>query len=301
MATLAHHVVGAAPAEPVPEPLPAYHHFTVDVEEYFQVSAFEKFVPRSEWASMPSRVVAQTHELLEMLARHGASGTFFVLGWIARRHPELVLEIARQGHEVASHGWDHARVTTLTPDAFRVSVRRSKDILESITGARVLGFRAPSFSIVPGLEWALDILVQEGYAYDSSLFPVRRRGYGYPSGGRDPYWLDCPSGTLIQMPPVTLRRAGVNLPAAGGGYLRLLPPALMHAALAKSEERNAPATIYIHPWEIDAAQPRIDVPWPVAMRHYGGLRRTAQRLENLLSTYTFLPVSHTLARMIGQR
>src|SRR5690606_18797568 len=155
---------------------------------------FERVVPRTSWDAMPSRVVCQTHRLLEMLAERGARGTFFVLGWIAERHPEPVREIAAAGHEVASHGMDHARVTTLTPDSFRDSVRRSRDLLESITGARVYGYRAPSFSIVPGLEWALDILVQEGYAYDSSLFPVRRRGYGYPGGGRDPYWIPCPAG-----------------------------------------------------------------------------------------------------------
>src|SRR5690606_12714953 len=163
--------------------------------------------------------------------------------------------------------------------------RRSRDLLETITGVRVYGYRAPSFSIVPGLEWALDILLQEGYAYDSSLFPVRRRGYGYPGGSRDPYWIDCPSGTLIEMPPATLRRAGVNLPAAGGGYLRLLPPSLMNAAIEASEERHAPATLYIHPWEIDPDQPRLSVPWTTAMRHYGGLRRTEARLDAILSPY----------------
>jgi polysaccharide deacetylase family protein (PEP-CTERM system associated) len=278
-------------------PAVTYHHFTVDVEEYFQVSAFERIVPRSTWDGMSSRVLWQTRRLMEMMAAHDARGTFFVLGWIAERYPGLVGEIAERGHEVASHGWDHARVTTLTPASFADSVRRSKALLESITGQPVLGFRAPSFSIVPGLEWALDILRTEGYEYDSSLFPVRRRGYGYPGGGRDPYWIDCPSGTLIEMPPVTLRRAGVNLPAAGGGYLRLLPPSLMRAAVASSEQRHAPATLYIHPWEIDPGQPRLEVSWMTAVRHYGGLKRSAQRIDDLLSRYRFLPMSETLARM----
>ena len=299
MSATAERVPDATPASVhlMSDPIPVYHHFSVDVEEYFQVSAFERIVQRSEWDSMPSRVATQTRDLLEMMARHHARGTFFVLGWIAERYPDLVKEIATQGHEIASHGWDHARVTTLTPESFTDSVRRSKDLLESITGQSVLGFRAPSFSIVPGLEWALDILLREGYAYDSSLFPVRRRGYGYPGGGRDPYWIDMPSGILIEMPPATLRRAGVNLPAAGGGYLRLLPLTLMHSALATSEQRHAPATLYIHPWEIDPEQPRLNVPWTTKIRHYGGLARARQRLEDLLSSYRFQPMSDTMARM----
>jgi polysaccharide deacetylase family protein (PEP-CTERM system associated) len=277
-----------------------YHHFTVDVEEFFQVSAFERIVPRSSWDTMPNRVVAQTRRLLDMLARHNAHGTFFVLGWIAERHPDLVREIADGGHEIASHGWDHARVTTLTPDVFADSVCRSKELLECITGREVLGFRAPSFSIVPGLEWALEVLVSEGYSYDSSLFPVRRRGYGYPGGRRDPYWINCPSGTLIEMPPATLRKVGINLPAAGGGYLRLLPLGLMTAAILGCEQRHAPATLYIHPWEIDPHQPRLDVSWLTGLRHYGGLHRTASRLEDVLGRYRFLPMSHTLSRMMDE-
>ena len=279
------------------EASPIAHHFTVDVEEYFQVSAFEKIVSRDDWDAMPSRVEEQTRELLEMMARHGALGTFFVLGWVAERHPGLVRDIASAGHEVASHGMDHRRVTTLDQASFRASVRESKEILERVTGLEVKGFRAPSFSIVPGGEWALDILVQEGYAYDSSLFPVRRRGYGYPRGGRDPYRIECPSGELIEMPPLTLRRWGLNLPAAGGGYLRLLPPFLMRAAIRSSEARRAPATLYIHNWEIDPEQPRLEVRRLTAVRHYRGLEHAAGRLEALLEAYTFRPMAATLERM----
>lgn len=291
------HVVDAAPISWSTAPAPPYHHFTVDVEEYFQVSAMERYVPRASWEGMPSRVVAQTRELLELMARHDARGTFFILGWVAERYPKLVREIAAAGHEIASHGWDHARVTDLNPDTFRDSVRRTRELLASISGKAVTGFRAPSFSIVPGREWALDVLVQEGYGYDSSLFPVSRRGYGYPGAGRDPYWIDCPSGTLIEMPPATLRRFGLNLPAAGGGYLRLLPLRLMHAAIESTERRNAPATLYIHPWEIDPEQPRIDVSWATRVRHYGGLERTTDRLTSLLSSYCFRPIVDTFVRM----
>ena len=292
------HVADPAPIAWSTAFTPPYHHFTVDVEEYFQVSAMEPYVRRSDWESIPSRVVAQTRQLLELLAGYDARGTFFVLGWVAERCPELVREIAGLGHEIASHGWDHARVTELEPESFRESVRRTRHVLESITGTAVVGYRAPSFSIVPGREWALDILLEEGYGYDSSLFPISRRGYGYPGAGRDPYWIQCPSGTLIEVPPATLRRFGMNLPAAGGGYLRLLPLGLMRAAIESTARRNAPATLYIHPWELDPAQPRIDVSWQTRVRHYGGLERTTERLTRLLSSYRFKPIADTYAQMV---
>ena len=172
---------------------PVAHHFTVDVEEHYQVSAFEPYLSRDEWGRMESRVAASVDRLLRLLEEHGARGTFFILGCVAEQHPEVVAAIARGGHEVASHGWDHRRVTQQTPAEFRESVRRTKAALEAMTGRPVLGFRAPSYSIVAGREWALDILAEEGYRYDSSLFPVRRPGYGYAAGGRQPYWLDRPA------------------------------------------------------------------------------------------------------------
>ncbi len=286
------------PAANAPRSGQLYHHFTVDVEEYFQVSAMEPHVPRSAWESIESRIDVGMERLLGLLERHDARGTFFVLGWLAERRPDVARAIVDAGHELASHGWDHARVTTITPEQFRESVRRSKAVLEQIGGVEVTGFRAPSFSIVPGLEWALDVLVEEGYTYDSSLFPVARRGYGYPAGGRDPYWIDCPSGTLIEIPPATLRRFGMNLPAAGGGYLRLLPLGLTRAAVVAAERRNAPATLYIHPWELDPAQPRLAVPWTTAIRHYRGLEQTEHRLEQLLAAYTYRPIAYTITQMV---
>ncbi len=273
------------------------HHFTIDLEEYFQVSAFESCVGRSQWERLESRVAGQVARVLEMLARHDARATVFVLGWVAERHAELVRTIARAGHEIASHGWDHARVTRQTPRQFRDSIRRSKQRLEEITGAAVLGFRAPSFSIVPGCEWALDLLIEEGYAYDSSLFPVRRPGYGYPRGPRDPQWLERPAGRLAEIPPTTLRWCGVQLPAAGGAYLRLLPYGLVRAALRQCEHRGQPGTFYIHPWELDPAQPRLAVSWLTRVRHYGGLRATAQRLERLLAEFRFTAVRDTVAAL----
>ena len=277
------------------------HHFTVDVEEYFQVSALEPYVSRERWDGLESRVRASVERILEALARHDARGTFFVLGWLAERKPEMVRAIAQAGHEVASHGWDHRRVTRQTPEEFRESVRRTKQVLEDLSGSPVLGFRAPSYSIVAGREWALDVLVEEGYRYDSSLFPVRRPGYGYAAAPRDPYWIDRPAGRLAEVPPATLRVLGVNLPAAGGAYFRLLPYGLVRAALRDCERRGVAGTFYVHPWEFDPGQPRFPVSPLTRMRHYGGLGRTTGRLERLLSEFRFTSIAPHFGLTDGDR
>ena len=270
------------------------HYFTVDLEEYFQVAAFTGFVSRSDWERLESRVARQVAQLLDLLAPRDARATFFVVGWLAERHPQMIRRIARMGHEIASHSWDHARVTDQTPVEFRASVRRTKLELESITGTAVLGFRAPNYSIVPGKEWALDILIEEGYQYDSSLFPVRRPGgggaSGYATAEPDPHWLSRPAGMLREFPPATLRVGGVRLPAAGGAYFRLFPYALVQTALHQCERRGVPGTFYIHPWEIDPDQPRLAVPWHTRLRHYGGMRRTAPRLARLLEEFRFTSI-----------
>lgn len=273
------------------------HHFTVDVEEYFQVTALEPWVPRARWPELESRLVPSMQRLLELLGERGVRGTMFILGWVAAREPGLVRELAAAGHEIASHGWDHRRVTEQGPAEFRESVRRTKGLLEELTGSPVLGFRAPSFSIVPGREWALDILLEEGYAYDSSLYPVRRSGYGYAGGDRDPHWLERIPGRLMEVPPATVRVLGATLPAGGGGYLRLFPLALVRSAFAEAERRGVPATFYIHPWELDPEQPRLDVSWPVRVRHYGGLSRTAGRIRELLGRFRFQPIAETIGAL----
>ena len=272
-----------------------HHFFTVDVEEYFQVSAFEGVVPRANWESYESRVSRGVDRILELLDRYNARGTFFVLGWVAERHPEIVRAIARAHHEIASHGWDHRKVTDQDQWEFRESVKHSKQVLEDLCGRQVIGFRAPSFSIVPGREWALDVLVEEGYHYDSSLFPVRRLGYGYARGGRDPYWVSTSSGRLREYPPATLRAFGYNLPAGGGASLRIFPYQLVQAALADSERRGVAATLYVHPWELDAKQPRLNVSLSARLRHYTGLERTAPRLQRLLSEFRFTAIADPVA------
>ena len=271
------------------------HHFTVDVEEHFQVHALAPYVPRESWETLESRVASNVERLLGLLDRHGATGTFFILGWVAERQPAMVKAIAAAGHEVASHGYDHRKVTEQTPDAFRESVRRTKALLEDLTGRPCLGFRAPSYTIVAGREWALDVLLEEGYRYDSSLFPVRRPGYGYAGGARDPHWLERPAGRLLEVPPATLRRLGLNLPAAGGAYFRLLPYALVRAALRDAERRGVPGTFYLHPWEYDPDQPRFAVKPLTRIRHYGGLSRTWSRLERLLSEFRFTSIAQGAA------
>ena len=267
-----------------------YHYFTVDVEEHFQVSAFEDRIPRSSWGAHPSRVAANVDRILEMLDRHAARGTFFVLGLVAERTPAVVKAIQAAGHEIASHGWDHRRVTELTAEEFRDSVRRAKALLEAQTGAPIFGFRAPSYSIVSGREWALDVLIEEGYRYDSSLFPVRRPGYGYRDGARDPHWIERPVGRLAELPPATWRVMGANLPAAGGAYFRIFPYGLVRAALRQCESRGVPGVFYLHPWEVDPQQPRLAVSLSARLRHYTGLKRTLPRLERLLSEFRFTTI-----------
>ena len=233
--------------------------FSVDVEEYFQVLAFEQAVPRSTWDTLPSRVEESVDRLLDLLARHSATGTFFTVGWLAERKPGLVRRIAAQGHEIACHSWWHRRVTTLTPEEFRRDVRRCRELLQEVAGRPVSGFRAPSFSIVPGLEWAFDVLIEEGYRYDSSVFPIRRPGYGYPGAPTVPYEIRRPAGVLLELPMATAVIGGIRLPAAGGGYLRHLPYALTERAARQNGARGTSGMFYVHPWEIDEGQPRLPV------------------------------------------
>lgn len=263
------------------------HHFTVDVEEYFQVSAFERIVRRAVWHEQTTRLRPSMTRLLDVLEENSVRGTFFVLGWIGRRYPSVVVDIASRGHEVASHGWGHRRVTDLTIEEFARSVRESKHCLEDIVGKPVVGYRAPSFSIVPGTEWALDVLIESGYLYDSSLFPISRSGYGYPGGGTKPYWLTRAGGRLAEFPPATWRFGAWNVPAAGGGYFRIFPYGLTRRSFIESSQAGYPGTFYIHPWEIDPAQPRLRVPLATRFRHYTGLHRTVPRLQKLLSEFRF--------------
>jgi polysaccharide deactylase family protein, PEP-CTERM locus subfamily len=278
---------------------PTTHFFSVDVEEYFQVNAFESVVSRDRWLAYPSRVARNVDQLLELLGRHGARATFFTLGWIAQHRPDVVRAIAAAGHEIACHGYWHQRIPTLSVDAFRHDVRRSKAILEDLTGMMVLGYRAPSFSIVQGSEWAFDVLIEEGYRYDSSLFPIHRRGYGYASACRSPHIIQRACGRLAEYPPATLRVGPMSIPAAGGGYLRQLPLTVIRRAFAQASARRESATFYVHPWEIDPGQPRLAVPAVTRLRHYRGLARTHSRIEALLSEFSFDCIASSLGTLEG--
>jgi polysaccharide deacetylase family protein (PEP-CTERM system associated) len=270
------------------------HFFTVDVEEHFQVSAFDGVLAREDWSSQPSRVVPNTEKLLDLLARHSSHGTFFVLGWVAEKHPGLVRRIVDAGHEVGSHGYSHRRVPDLTPEEFRHDIRLAKQIIEDAAGRAVLGYRAPSFSIRPGFEWAFEVLLEEGYVYDSSLFPIRRPGYGYPASPPLPHMIQTASGHLCEFPMMTTVMSGVRLPAAGGAYFRHLPYALAQRALREHENAHVPGMFYIHPWEIDPEQPRIRASLLTTLRHYRGLRRTMPRLERLAAEFSFCSVESRL-------
>jgi polysaccharide deacetylase family protein (PEP-CTERM system associated) len=267
------------------------HLFSVDVEEHFHVHAFDGLVSRDDWGALPSRVERNVDVLLEVLAKRKALGTFFTLGWVARRQPGIVRRITGAGHEVACHSFWHRRVRTLSPSEFREDVRASKAAIEDAAGQPVFGFRAPSFSIVPGTEWAFDVLLEEGYRYDSSLFPIRRPGYGYPTAPTEAYLIRRPAGVLLEIPLATTTVGGMRLPAAGGGYLRQLPLGLFRRALREHADRGTPAMFYVHPWEVDPDQPRLKAGFLTRVRHYRGLSKTLPRLERLLEEFRFTSVA----------
>jgi polysaccharide deacetylase family protein (PEP-CTERM system associated) len=276
------------------------HIFSVDLEEYFQVYAFEGVVARDRWGTYPTRVERSADILLELLARGGSTATFFSLGWIAERYPALVRKIADAGHEVASHGWWHRRVTSLTPDQFRTDLRESKQILEDVSGQEVVGFRAPTFSIIPGIEWALDVLLEEGYVYDSSLFPIRRSGYGYPGIHPFPHYIERPAGRLLELPPATIALGSMRIPAAGGGWFRQFPYAVTRRALREHAASGNPGMFYIHPWEVDPEQPRLPASWVTKVRHYRGLEKTLPRLERMVDEFRFTSVARWMDSDAGR-
>jgi polysaccharide deacetylase family protein (PEP-CTERM system associated) len=272
---------------------------SIDVEDYFHVSVFDGIVPRREWERMESRVVANTTRLLNLFDEFNVRSTFFVLGWVADRHPELVRTIAARGHEVASHGYAHRLIYDQTPGAFRDDVRRAKQLLEDAAGRRVVGYRAPSYSITPRSLWALDVLIEEGYEYDSSIFPIRHDRYGIPVSDRRPYAIERPQGTLIEVPGSTTPFGPVNLPVAGGGYFRILPYWWTHWGIQRVNQlEHRPAVFYLHPWEIDPDQPRLAAGRLGRFRHYRNLDKTEARLRQLLTDFRFDTMAALVARLV---
>ena len=260
---------------------------TIDVEDYYQVAAFDSMIRLEDWDRYESRVERNTHRILELLDKHKTRGTFFVLGWVAERHPKLVRDIHACGHEIGSHGYAHQRVYTQGPDQFREETRKSKSILEDIIGRPVLGYRAATYSITKESLWALDVLLDEGFLYDSSIFPIRHDLYGIPDYHRFCHVLDGRNGNgLIEVPLSTLQLAGLNIPIAGGGYFRIFPYGFIRWGLRRlNEKENQPAVMYLHPWEIDPGQPRIKGNPLSRFRHYHNLNTTEEKLVRLIKDF----------------
>jgi len=263
------------------------HAMTCDVEDYFQVSAFEGIVPRDRWSDVECRIPRNVDRILQLFADHDTRATFFTLGWVAEHHPQVVRRIVDEGHEIASHGMSHYRVWSQSPDEFRQDARSAKKLLEDVGGAAVVGYRAASWSIDTRTPWAHEILGEIGYRYSSSVYPVAHDLYGMPDAPRHPHVVS--GGGITEFPPSTVRLLGRNIPVAGGGYFRLFPLALSKHFINKHERAaRYPYVFYFHPWELDPDQPRMDsAPLKSRFRHYLNLRRFEKRLTDLLENYAW--------------
>lgn len=268
---------------------------SVDVEDYFHVAALARSIDRSQWNELEYRAEQSTRRLLALFAESNMKATFFVLGWVAQRSPDLIREIHRQGHEVASHGMSHKLVFDQSPQEFAAETYESKALLEDIIGAPVLGYRASTYSITRRSLWALDIIKEAGFTYDSSIFPIRHDVYGIPDAPQVPSLIGTPKGaTLVEFPMSTAPMFGTRIPVSGGGYFRLLPYWLTHAGLSKLNRMGRPFIFYVHPWEVDPDQPRIQTSWLSTLRHYTNLDRCEEQLRRLISTFRFAPVRDVL-------
>jgi polysaccharide deacetylase family protein (PEP-CTERM system associated) len=272
--------------------------FTVDVEDYFQVEGFANAIDRSSWEGFRTRVGASTSTLLDLLAQHKVHATFFVLGWVARKHPEIVRRIVAAGHEVASHGMSHRLIYTQSPAEFRRETRDAKALLEDLAQKPVVGYRAATYSITRRSLWALDILCEEGFRYDSSIFPMRHDRYGIPGAEPRPHVLTTPNGArLVEFPISVLSYHGAKVPVAGGGYFRLFPYRFTRWALRRLNEQRQEFVFYVHPWEVDPEQPRVnDASVLSRFRHYLNLGRCAERLGRLLEDFEFDTMHSVLAQ-----
>ncbi len=264
---------------------PVVNAMSVDVEDYFQVSAFEAHVGRDQWDSLECRLGMTIDRTLDLFERHGVRATFFTLGWVARRFPDHMRRVASAGHEIASHGFAHHRVTDLTPESFREDLRETHAVLEDVTGQKVRGYRAPSYSIGASNPWAHTVLEEEGYAYSSSVYPIQHDHYGMPDAPRYPYYPA--QGRLVEIPVTTIEIRGRRFPCGGGGYFRLYPYRVSRWALERVNEREGRAGVfYFHPWEIDPAQPRVTgIGARTRFRHYLNLARMESRLDRLLADF----------------
>lgn len=272
------------------------HALSVDVEDWFQVLNMAHRIDRASWERQPLRCGDSTRRLLELFARRGAKATFFFLGWIAERLPDLVREVHAAGHEIGSHGYDHRLLSELGREGFAADIARTSAILEAITGERPRAFRACTWSVGRRTPWAIDALLAAGFEVDSSIQPVRHPDYGVPGAPTSPYRLLGTAGELLELPPLTWEVLGRRVPVGGGGYLRLFPLALLRAGLRQQERREVPGCIYLHPWEVDPDQPRQSLGLLRGFRHYVNLGRTLDKLDRLLADRAFTTVSAALAQ-----
>lgn len=270
------------------------HGLSFDIEEHFHVAAFNSTARRRNWESLESRVERNTHLILDLLAEQGVRATMFVLGWVADRRPELVRRIVREGHELGSHGYAHELITGQTPQVFREDIRRAKSILEGISGTAVQGYRAPTFSITKETVWALPILAKEGFRYDSSIVPVLHDFYGIPGAIPTIHGIETEYGHLWEVPPTTVAFGPVTIPVAGGGYFRLFPYRVLKPLLYRASSHGHPLVMYLHPWELDPHQPRMQGSTISKFRHYLNLDKVQGRLKQLLKDFSFGPIHHLL-------
>jgi len=270
------------------------HGISFDIEEHFQVAAFDCAARRCNWNTQESRVERNTEVILEVLDQRGIKATMFVLGWVAERNKTLVKRIVDAGHELASHGYGHELITGQTPQIFREDVRLAKKILEDIGGKPVLGYRAPTFSITKETDWALSVLVEEGYRYDSSIVPIVHDYYGIPGANPAIHTLKTESGSIVEVPPSTCELWGFKIPIAGGGYFRLFPYYLLKKLLRRVEAQGQPLIMYLHPWELDPGQPRMRGSCLSQFRHYLNLDKVHGRLIQLLQDFPFGPIERLI-------
>lgn len=266
---------------------------SIDLEDWFCVANLKDAIDYKDWDKQELRIAGNTRRILDLLSRHKVEATFFVLGWVAERFPDLVREIDRCGHEIATHGYSHALITEMTPESFEQDLLKALDVTKSCTGQDILGFRAPSFTITPKTRWALEILSKNGIQYDSSIFPVSGHpDYGMPNS---PLGIHKLEENLIEVPLTVVNFLGRNIPCGGGGYFRLFPYSLTRFLISRCNKQGRPAIFYLHPWEIDPGQPRIALPLLKKIRHYNNLHKTYDRLEKLLGEFEFT----SIRRVVG--
>ena len=281
---------GGAPPEAAPADGGVINCLTIDLEDYYHCEVFARTLRPEQWDGCVDRLSVTVPPLLDMLAEHGARATFFVLGWVAARQPALIRRIAAAGHEIASHGFNHQHLGRMTPARFAADLRDSRAAIEDAVGSPVRGYRAPTFSITRQTAWAVDVLCEQGFEYDSSVFPIHHDRYGVPNAPTGPYWLTGTAGRILELPPLTLKVGPINLPAAGGGYLRLLPTACTELAIRRANARHQPAVLYFHPWELDPHQPHLPMGRLPRLRHTVGIVRMPGKLRRLMARHRFRPI-----------